>query len=142
MQYKKKIIESYFKKNLSKNFKVNVIDTGLKTMTGGRVKRLQRLLSNKRFFLTYGDGVSNVNIKKLLSFHKKGKKLRISSKSKITSLVKHLEKLLDDKDFFTPLEKKQSMLLNINNLIYKLQPNDKELRILASILSTLSKKNF
>ena len=75
-------------------------------------------------------------------FHKKGKKLRISSKSKISSLVKHLEKLLDDKDFFTPLEKKQSMLLNINNLIYKLQPNDKELRILASILSTLSKKNF
>ncbi len=73
--YKKKIIESYFKKNLSKNFKVNVIDTGLKTMTGGRVKRLQRLLSNKRFFLTYGDGVSNVNIKKLLSFHKKGKKI-------------------------------------------------------------------
>ena len=73
--YKKKIIKKYFKKNRSKNFKVNVIDTGLNTMTGGRVKRLQGLLSNQRFFLTYGDGVSNVNIKKLLSFHKKGKKI-------------------------------------------------------------------
>ncbi|MAV56981.1 MAG: glucose-1-phosphate cytidylyltransferase [Candidatus Pelagibacter sp.] len=73
--YKKKIIKKYFKKNLYKNFKVNVIDTGLNTMTGGRVKRLQGLLNNQRFFLTYGDGVSNVNIKKLLSFHKRGKKI-------------------------------------------------------------------
>ena len=75
-------------------------------------------------------------------FYKEGKKLKISSKYKISSLVKHLERLLEEKDFFKPLEKKQSMLLNINNLFYKLQPNDKELRILASIISTLSKKNF
>ena len=68
--------------------------------------------------------------------------LKVSSKYKISSLVKHLERLLEEKDFFKPLEKKQSMLLNINNLIYKLQPNDKELRILASIISTLSKKKF
>ena len=76
------------------------------------------------------------------SFSKKGKNLKISSKSKISSFVNHLEKLLDDKKFFTPAEKKQSMLLNIYNLIYKLQPNDKELRILATIISTLGKKNF
>ena len=73
--YKKKVIKNYFKKNKSKNFKVKVIDTGLHTMTGGRVKRLQKLLGNERFFLTYGDGVSNVNLKKLISFHKKGKKI-------------------------------------------------------------------
>ena len=48
--------------------------------------------------------------------------------------------LIEKKDFFTPKEKKHSMLLNINNLIYKLQPNDKELRILASIISSLSRK--
>ena len=51
-----------------------------------------------------------------------------------------LLKLLDEKEFFTPKEKKQSMLLNINNLIYRLEPNDKELRILASIISSLAKK--
>ena len=66
--------------------------------------------------------------------------LKISSKAKITNIVKHLVSLLEKKDFFTPKEKKHSMLLNINNLIYKLQPNDKELRILASIISSLSRK--
>ena len=68
--------------------------------------------------------------------------LKISSKAKITNIVRHLASLLEKKDFFTPKEKKHSMLLNINNLIYKLQPNDKELRILASIISSLSKKNY
>ena len=66
--------------------------------------------------------------------------LKISSKAKITNVVSHLVSLLEKKDFFTPKEKKHSMLLNINNLIYKLQPNDKELRILASIVSSLGKK--
>tara|TARA_Y100000389_G_scaffold41467_1_gene36172 strand:+ start:1569 stop:2285 length:717 start_codon:yes stop_codon:yes gene_type:complete len=74
-------------------------------------------------------------------FEKSKSKFRISPKSKINSLIKHLLHLLDAKDFFIPIEKKQSMLLNINNLIYRLEPNDKELRILASIISSLSKKN-
>ncbi len=73
-------------------------------------------------------------------FSKKSENLKISSKSKISLLVKHLVKLLENKDFFLPPEKKQSMLLNINNLIYRLEPNDKELRILASIISSLNKK--
>ncbi len=72
---------------------------------------------------------------------KKSKNLRISSKSKIISLTKHLTKLLEMKDFFLPPEKKKSMLTNINNLIHRFEPNDKELRILASIISSLSKKN-
>ena len=66
--------------------------------------------------------------------------LKISSKTKITNIVRHLVFLLEKKDFFIPKEKKHSMLLNINNLIYKLQPNDKELRILASIISSLNRK--
>ena len=70
----------------------------------------------------------------------KGKNLKISSKLKISSVIKHLESLLEKKDFFTPKEKKRSMILNINNLIYRLEPNDKELRVLASIISSLSKK--
>ena len=66
--------------------------------------------------------------------------LKISSKAKITNIVKHLVSVLEKKDFFVPEEKKHSMVLNINNLIYKLEPNDKELRILASIISSLNKK--
>ena len=75
------------------------------------------------------------------SFSKKGRDLKISAKNKISSLINHLVKLLEKKDFFLPKEKKHSMLNNINNLIYRLEPNDKELRILASIISSLNKKN-
>ena len=76
------------------------------------------------------------------SFKKQGKKLSISSKAKITSIVQYLIKLLEGKDFFLPKEKKRSMLLNINNLIYRFEPNDKELRVFASIISSLSKKKI
>ena len=74
-------------------------------------------------------------------FDKKNKNLKISSKLKVSALVKHLINLLERKDFFTPKEKKHAMLLNINNLIYRMEPNDKELRILASIISSLNRKN-
>ena len=76
--------------------------------------------------------------KKLLE--KNRTSIKISSKSKINSFINLLLRLLEEKKFFTPKEKKQSMILNINNLIYRLEPNDKELRILASIISSLSKK--
>ena len=72
---------------------------------------------------------------------KKGRSFKIAPKSQISSLVEHLIKLLETKDFFLPKEKKHSMIVNINNLIYRLEPNDKELRILASIISSLGKKN-
>ena len=74
-------------------------------------------------------------------FYKKGKKLKISAKSEISLIIKHLVKLLEAKDFFLPKEKKHSMILNINNLFYRMEPNDKELRVLASIVSSLSKNN-
>ena len=79
----------------------------------------------------------SLNIKKI---KRKSFDLKLSSKSKISSIVSHLINLLEKKDFFVPKEKRHSMILNINNLIYRLEPNDKELRILASIMSTLSKK--
>jgi glucose-1-phosphate cytidylyltransferase len=72
--YKGHIIKKYFKKN-NFGWNINLIDTGQKTMTGGRLKRLKKHLGNELFMLTYGDGLSNVNIKKLLTFHKKNKKL-------------------------------------------------------------------
>ena len=74
-------------------------------------------------------------------FKKNAKNIKISSKNKISSFTFHLKKLLEKKGFFVPLEKKHSMLMNINNLIYRLETNDIEVRILASIVSSLSKKN-
>ena len=72
--YKGEIIKKYFNKN-SFGRKINLIDTGKKTMTGGRLKRLEKYLKKEKFFLTYGDGLSNINLKKLLEFHNKKKKL-------------------------------------------------------------------
>ena len=56
-------------------WRVTVVDTGLNTMTGGRIKRIREHVGNERFFMTYGDGVCDVNIAKLLDFHKAHGKL-------------------------------------------------------------------
>lgn len=71
--YKYKEIEEFFK-NKKFKFKVRVINTGLKSMTGGRLLKLKKILKNERFCLTYGDGISNVNLKQLLRFHIMNKK--------------------------------------------------------------------
>lgn len=55
--------------NYSEPWRVTLVDTGLNTMTGGRVKRIQDFTDGEPFMLTYGDGVCNVNLKELLSFH-------------------------------------------------------------------------
>ena len=55
--------------NSSEPWKVTLLDTGKDTMTGGRVKRVQDYIGNNPFMLTYGDGVSDINIKKLVKFH-------------------------------------------------------------------------
>jgi glucose-1-phosphate cytidylyltransferase len=57
------------------NFKVTLIDTGLSTNTAGRIKRIKQYIGDETFMLTYGDGVSDVNINQLVDFHKKNKKL-------------------------------------------------------------------
>jgi len=59
--------------NSSEPWKVTLIDTGLESMTGGRIKRAKEFIGNETFMLTYGDGVSDVNIKELVAFHKKNK---------------------------------------------------------------------
>lgn len=61
-------------------WKVTVVDTGYNTMTGGRIKRIQRYIGNEPFFMTYGDGVCDVDINKLLEFHKShGKKATLTA---------------------------------------------------------------
>ncbi len=71
--YKGNVIKNYFRDN-SFNWKINLIDTGLHTMTGGRLKRLTKYLKDETFLMTYGDGVSNINVKKLIDFHNKTRK--------------------------------------------------------------------
>lgn len=87
--YKKNVIKNYFKsfkklgeafetiiKTNKKKCKITILDTGLKTMTGGRLKKAGKLIKeNEDFMFTYGDGISNINLNKLFKFHKKKKKL-------------------------------------------------------------------
>lgn len=61
--------------NQAEPWKVTMVDTGLNTMTGGRIKKVGKYLENDTFMLTYGDGVSNINIAHLLKFHKEHGKL-------------------------------------------------------------------
>ena len=70
--YKKEIIENYFESEKQ----IKVIDTGLETQTGARIKKIKEYIGkNEDFFMTYGDGLSNINLIKLLEFHKKNKKI-------------------------------------------------------------------
>jgi len=72
--YKGEKIKEYFEQFDSKLWNIQLIDTGLDTMTGGRLKRIQDKIDNT-FCMTYGDGVSDVNLNNLLTFHKEKKSL-------------------------------------------------------------------
>jgi glucose-1-phosphate cytidylyltransferase len=61
--------------NVAEPWKVTLVDTGLNTMTGGRIKRIKNYIGNNRFMMTYGDGVSDIDINKLIEYHEKNKKL-------------------------------------------------------------------
>lgn len=71
--YKHKVIKSYFKNN--KEFKVKIVFTGHNSLTGQRLKKLKKyLVKEDYFFLTYGDGLADINLKQLFKFHLKHKK--------------------------------------------------------------------
>ncbi len=61
--------------NQSEPWKVTIVDTGINTMTGGRIKRIEEFIDNQTFMMTYGDGLSNVDLAELKSFHKHHNKL-------------------------------------------------------------------
>ena len=76
-------------------WKVTICDTGLDTMTGGRIKRIQPYIGNETFLMTYGDGVCDVNIAKLVEFHKTHGKI-----ATLTSVIKKEDKgVLDITDY-------------------------------------------
>lgn len=124
--YKQEIIKQYFKNyftnhadisfNFAKNgdcvihqtncepWNVTVLDTGLNTMTGGRLKRAQKYIGKEPFMLTYGDGLSNVDLNELLEQHKK-------SKAMVTLTACHPEPrfgelIIDDQNMITSFKEK------------------------------------
>ena len=72
--YKGEIIKEYFE-NISEKWNVTLVDTGLDTMTGGRIKKIEKYVHNQTFCLSYGDDLKSVDITELINFHKTRKKL-------------------------------------------------------------------
>lgn len=67
-------------KNHAEPWQVTLVDTGLETMTGGRIKRVKKYIGNEAFMLTYGDGVADIDVSELVKFHKQhGKLMTITS---------------------------------------------------------------
>ena len=126
-------------------WKVSICDTGLETMTGGRVKRIQKYIGDTTFMLTYGDAVCDVDINKLLDFHKQHGKL-----ATITSVIRKQEKgILDisDIDFVRSFrEKQQTDGTPINAGYMVLEPDvfkyleDDETVFEKAVLETLANK--
>ena len=73
VELSKNVVDVHFSN--SESFKVTLVDTGLDTNTAGRIKRIERHVKDQRFFLTYGDGLSDININELLKFHNSSGKL-------------------------------------------------------------------
>jgi len=65
----------YLSNHKEQNFEITLVDTGLHTMTGGRIKRIEKFIDTETFMVTYGDGLANVDIGKLVAFHKSHGKL-------------------------------------------------------------------
>ena len=72
--YRGELIKKFFNKKFF-DWNINLVETGENTMTGGRLKRLKKYVGKTTFMMTYGDGISNVNLGKLVKFHKKNNKL-------------------------------------------------------------------
>jgi len=92
-------------------WKVTIVDTGLETMTGGRVKRIQKYVGNEPFLLTYGDGVSDIDLTELVKFHKNhgkiatitaintGQRFGVLDISNTNAITSFREKNIDDGSF-------------------------------------------
>lgn len=73
VELEKNLVDVHFTN--AESFKVTLVDTGMETNTAGRIKRIQKHVQNETFMLTYGDGLADIDITKLLEFHKKSDKL-------------------------------------------------------------------
>lgn len=99
---------------------VELIDTGINTLTGGRIKRLRPYLNEKTFMLTWGDGVSDINLFELLDFHKSHGKLATLTAVRPTARFGHLE--LDGDRIVEFSEKPQTAEGWINGAFFVLEP--------------------
>ena len=102
------------------DWRVTLVDTGLQTMTGGRVKRMQSFIGNETFLLTYGDGVANVDLDELLKFHRQHGKLVTMTAVRPTARFGEIE--LKDDEVISFQEKPQLHDGWINGGFFVIEP--------------------
>lgn len=102
------------------DWNVELIDTGVSTLTGGRIKRLAPYIGNSRFLLTWGDGVSNVDLKKLIEFHESHGKLATVTAVRPTARFGHMK--FDGDHVLEFSEKPQAAEGWINGAFFVLEP--------------------
>ncbi len=103
------------------NWKVQLVETGLSTNTGGRIKRISPYIGNEPFLLTWGDGVSNVNLHELIAFHRAHGKLATLTAVRPPARFGHLE--LEGHKITNFAEKLQSKEGWINGAFFVLEPD-------------------
>jgi glucose-1-phosphate cytidylyltransferase len=86
----------YLSNHKEQNFEITLADTGLRTMTGGRIKRIEKFIDTDTFMVTYGDGLANINIDNLVTFHEKHGKLATLTAARPPSRFGILELTKDD----------------------------------------------
>ena len=118
--YKGEVIKKYFS-NIDSDWNINLIDTGSNSMTGGRVKRLQKFIGKETFMLTYGDGLSDININNLISFHKNHRKMVTISAVRPPARFGALK--LQDSEVVSFKEKSQLTESWINGGFFVMEPN-------------------
>ena len=109
-----------FHEGSQSDWTVQLIDTGLQTLTGGRIKRLAPYMGNETFMLTWGDGLSDINLNELLSFHRSHGKLATLTAVRPMARYGHLKLEGDMIEEFT--EKPQTMEGWINGAFFVLEP--------------------
>lgn len=127
--YKVHIIKKFFKETsyskimgekFHRSFNIKVIDTGLKTMTGGRLKRVEKYLDDQTFCFTYGDTLNNLDITKVIKLHKKQKTLATITACKLNEKFGILE--LDDFKV-TKFQEKPKSIHWVNGGYFVLEPD-------------------
>ena len=113
-------VKRHIEERANRDWTVDLAYTGLKTQTGGRIKRLQPWIGRERFFLTWGDGLSDVDINKLLAFHKSHGKLATVTAVRPPARFGHMEFEGDLVARFT--EKPQTSEGWINGAFFVLEP--------------------
>jgi len=116
--YKGEKIKEYFSRENKEKWRIEFVDTGLDTNTGGRIKKIEKYIETDYFLVTYGDGLSDINIKKLVEYHKKHGKIATMTCTNLRSNFGIVE--IDDDNVVVGFKEKPfiNMWINVGFFVF------------------------